>query len=248
MTAEPILSLAQIEFFKEQGYLVLEDFIELATVEGWRQQIWGHLGTSLDHPKEWPNDYVVKDFSATPVFGHLPQMVAAVEQLGGGKFAGGGSGPLVQWPRDDGDWTLPSQGHIDGYGPGGWSGGFMLGATTYLYDVEPGGGAFVYWPGSHKPVHDYFGRHPEKIDGSFREGPNWESRSWGIFSDESPEPPREFTARAGTVVLWHCYMCHTGSANIRRVPRFGFFARWHHTDREEMRWDVGGDLWKHWAI
>ena len=248
MAAKPILSPAQIEFFKEQGYLILEDFIDPDTVVGWREQIWRHLGASLEEPDQWPDDYVVEGFSHEPVFGHMPQMAAAVEQLGGGKFTGGGSGPLVKWPQAGENWSMPEQGHIDGYGPNGWSGGFMLGATTYLYDVEPGGGAFVYWPASHKPVHDFFCRHPEKIDGSFRQGDDWEARSWGIFSDDAPHEPRQFSARAGTVVLWHCYMCHTGSGNIGPVPRFGFFARWHHVDREEMRWDVAGDLWKHWAI
>ena len=66
-------------------------------------------------------------------------------------------------------WREPGQGHVDGYGPGGWSGtyfqlsvnshlpldflwfemmqtdtlgGFTLAATTYLDDVQPGGGCF----------------------------------------------------------------------------------------------------------
>ena len=51
---------------------------------------------------------------------------------------------------------MPATGHIDGYGPGGWSGGFMLGATAYLEDVEDGGGAFVYWPQSHPYDPRYF--------------------------------------------------------------------------------------------
>jgi ectoine hydroxylase-related dioxygenase (phytanoyl-CoA dioxygenase family) len=155
---------------------------------------------------------------------------------------------LAIWPRLDQQWAPAENGHIDGYGPNGWSGGFMLGATTYIDDVEPGGGAFSYWPKSHFPTHDFFLKDPSTIDGSFREGPVWEERQWRIFSDAAPSGPVEFTARAGSVIFWHCFMCHTGSTNVRSMPRFGMFSRWHHVDREAMRFDVAADLWKYWAI
>ena len=53
------------------------------------------------------------------------------------------------------------------YGPGGWSGGFTIAATTYLDDVQPGGGCFYFFPNSHRAVHQFFLRNPEQIDGSF---------------------------------------------------------------------------------
>ena len=55
-------------------------------------------------------------------------------------------------------------------------------------------------------------------------------------------------ARAGDVIFWHCFLCHTGSANIRSKPRLGLFARWHYAERETMRYEVPEDLWKYWAI
>ena len=94
----------------------------------------------------------------------------------------------------------------------------------------------------------YFREHPEQIDGTFQDRDDWGERQWGLFSDESPDPPVEFTGRAGDVILWHCFLCHTGSANVRTRPRLGVFARWHRTDREEMKYDVPEDLWKYWAI
>ena len=51
------------------------------------------------------------------------------------------------------------------WGPGGWSGGFMLAATANLVDVEEKGGAFIYWPRSHRAVNRFFQRHPERLDG-----------------------------------------------------------------------------------
>ena len=121
----------------------------------------------------------------------------------------------------------------------------MLGATTYMYDVESEGGAFIYWPKSHLTTHDYFLAYPTHIDGSFRDKEGW---GWEIFSDRSPEPPCQFTAKAGDVIFWHCFLCHTGSANIRQVPRFGVFARWSHKEKENMRHEIPADLWKYWSI
>ena len=106
----------------------------------------------------------------------------------------------------------------------------MFGATTYLYDAEPKGGAFVFWPGSHRSTHKYFLQYPEQIDGSFYDIEDW---GWHVLSYLSPEGPREFVGAAGDVVLWHAFLCHTGSANVKDVPRFGLFARYAHEKWEE---------------
>jgi ectoine hydroxylase-related dioxygenase (phytanoyl-CoA dioxygenase family) len=53
---------------------------------------------------------------------------------------------------------------------------------------------------------------------------------------------------SGDVIFWHCFLCHTGSANIRQVPRFGVFARWSHKEKENMRYEIPADLWKYWSI
>ena len=242
------LSKEQVAFFKEEGYLILEGFIAPEQVAAWRGQFWAHVGADPQDSSSWPDSYVIDGFSIEPTFGQLPQMREVAEQLGGGQLGGGGGSMLVQWPNGKEAWDWPSQGHIDGYGPGGWSGGFMLGATTYLDDVEEEGGAFTYWPQSHLPIQDFFREFPEQIDGSFREREDWKERQWGIFSDLSPKGPEQFAAKAGDVILWHCFMCHTGSANIRANPRLGVFSRWHYAERDAMRYEVPEDLWKYWEI
>ena len=76
---------------------------------------------------------------------------------------------VIQWPKpeEDGearqerDWQAPKGGHIEGYNPtkGGWKGGFLLGALTYLEDVQESGcGAFYYWKGSHRPLQRFYSR------------------------------------------------------------------------------------------
>ena len=164
------LDPGQIDLFKRQGFLLLEGLVDPETLSAWRDQFWSHVGADRGDPATWPEDYVIQGFSVDPPLGQLPRMRTIIEQLGGGMFGGGGGSMLVKWPGpEDAAWQMPDSGHIDGYGPGGWSGGFMLGATTYMDDVEPGGGGFVYWPRSHEPVQAYFREHPEQIDGSFRD-------------------------------------------------------------------------------
>lgn len=245
--ASPLTS-AQIEHFKTAGFVVLEGFIAPEQIATWHGQFWKHIDADPDDASTWPDSYVIDGFGTEPPLGQLPQVQAVIEQLGGGHFAGGGGSMLVQWPKEGQEWAPPAQGHIDGYGPGGWSGGFMLGATAYLEDVSHGGGAFTYWPQSHLPVHRYFLDNPKHIDGSFRDRDDWEERNWGMFSDEAPQGPVEWIAKAGDLILWHCFLCHTGSANISQRPRQAVFSRWHHQDRENMRWDIAEDLWKYWAI
>ncbi len=247
MSKQNILTTEQIASFKAHGYLILENLIEMPVIENWRDQLWTPLGSSLESPDTWPTDQVaLNDFRFSPpesAFGQQPTMQKIVEQLGGENFTGGGGSPIINWPRPTSEWSMPTHGHIDGYGPAGWT-PFMLGATTYLYDVEPGGGAFVYWPGSHRTTHEYFRQYPEQIDGSYKD---IEGVGWQVFSNRAPEAPREFIAPAGTVVLWHAFLCHTGSTNVRLTPRFGLFARWRHKRRDEIKYDIPENLWKYWS-
>lgn len=238
-----MLTPQQVTFFQEHGYLILKNLIPSETLQAWRDQVWQHFDSSLETPETWPNDYEMRGFNFSPVFGHLPVMQEILQQLGGGQFTGGGGSTLIKWPAPEEPWAMPKDGHIDAYG-GAWS-PFMVGATTYLYDVEPSGGAFVFWPGSHRSTHQYFLQHPEQIDGSFYDIQDW---GWHVLSDLSPEGPREFIAAAGDVVLWHAFLCHTGSANINGVPRFGLFARYAHKERDAIKYEIPEDLWKYWTI
>ena len=238
-----MLTADQIAFFQEHGYLILKNLIDLKIVNEWRAQVWKHYNSTLETPETWPYEYEIQGFSFSPLFGHLPVMKEIAEQLGGGQFTGGGGASLTKWPYPEEKWEMPKDGHVDAYG-GGWN-PFMFGATTYLYDAKPKSGAFIFWPQSHHSTHKYFLQHPEQIDGSFYDIEGW---GWHMLSDLSPEGPHEFLGAAGDVVLWHAFLCHNGSSNVRDVPRFGLFARYAHEKREEIKYEVPEDLWKYWAI
>eukprot|EP01051_Picozoa_sp_SAG22_P021237 SAG22_NODE_4610_length_1217_cov_0.703041_1_plen_197_part_01 len=119
----------------------------------------------------------------------------------------------------------------------GWSGGFTLGITTLLSDVRHGGGAFTIWPRSHRAVHRFFLANPETIDGSFVARADW--NGWGtLYKDERwsaglrvPKEGMEVLGEAGTVCLWHNFLCHDGSPNLRQnEPRLAVISRFHMRD------------------
>ena len=232
------LSPAEIALFKAEGYLILRSFLPVADVDSWRGEFWQHIRNQFpkfdpEDDSTWPDTKVIPGGFSVP-FGKHPKMVAVAEQLGGGNFGGGGGGVLVNWPQEGAaadankaleGWSPSAAGHVDGYGPGGWSGGFSLAATTYLADVEHGGGGFTFWPRSHRAVHKYFLQRPAEIDGSFYIREDWDQKAWSMFYDQplegdswdfEPGPATEFTGQVGDVVLWHNFMCHTGSTNVRK--------------------------------
>jgi hypothetical protein len=227
---------------------LLEGFIEPDVIGLWREQIWAYSHSSFDSPQTWPDMSVVEGFQVQPPekeFTQLPQVRAAVNRLGAGMPTADGEF-LMKWPQPPGtEWSMPVAGHIDGYPPGGGWSPFMVGTTTYLYDVELGGGSFVYWPRSHLSTHQYFLEHPDQIDGSFRKV---DEQDYRAIADRTAEPPREFSAPAGDVLVWHSFLVHCGSINTRRSPRFGLIARWKRDRQEDFKYEVPPNLWEHWPI
>ena len=203
------LSAAQLRSFAAEGVLILRSFVDEETLQLWDAQMAEQLEGDPADSATWAGGPA--NPRLTPALKDLPQMQAVLRQLGAGGWGGGsgiggvrvkgasggagnmrpradaamgGSGNMKS--RDPG-WKAPDMGHIDGYGPGGWSGGFMLAATAHLVDVEEKGGAFIYWPRSHRAVNRFFQRHPERLDGSFRtmeqfwSGDPATSRQWEVL-------------------------------------------------------------------
>lgn len=242
------LAKNQIVSFKQEGYLVLRDFLDTSLLETWREQFWAHADGKLEDKNSWPTEKNIGDLKLTPELGSLPTIKSIVGQLGGEQFNGGGCGILTRWPQEKHEWQMPTTGHLDGYPGEGCQAVLMIGATTYLYDVDSGGGAFVYWPCSHQDAHRYFLEFPDQIEGTFRETPEWKEHNWGIFQRHSTTPPQEFTGKAGDIILWHGWLSHSGSANIQEVPRIGLFSRWTHKNDTGIRKKLPQDLWDYWII
>ena len=125
-----------------------------------------------------PTDFPTSSWNPTRMRrpGQSSSSSSAVGSCAGGRRGGAWYGDVRGvWPSPRGgvDAAGDVGGYIDGYlhpptrphparslserahrygGANSWRGGFMLGATLYLRDVQPQGGGFV-WPRSHAAVH-----------------------------------------------------------------------------------------------
>ncbi|MFC4551363.1 MULTISPECIES: phytanoyl-CoA dioxygenase family protein [Halorussus] len=117
--------------------------------------------------------------------------------------------------------------HVDGFESDGTFRPFSLGATTYLDDVAPQGGGLTVWPGSHWRVAEFF------AENDAEDFSNDEASS--LVGDAEPF---EVTGRAGTVVLWHSLLVHTGGVHLGRRPRVAAFTRFVRQDVEETKYDA----------
>lgn len=246
-----MLTPSQISFFQQHGYLILPSAIAPVVIDVWRRSFWNAAAVDPHDRDTWRN--------ARPVGEHFklehpeaalhrqPVVADAIDHLGGGRFVGDAGPPLVYWPSGAHAWRPTRWGHVDAYPPSFWY-PFMIAATAYAFDVEPMGGAFTYWPGSHHSTHRRFLANPEMIDGKWAREPGFDWGGPNEFTDLAPHPPREFVARAGDVILWHAFLVHTASMNIRSSPRVGFFSRFCHREQEAIKYDVPTNLWKYWGV
>ena len=116
------LSNNQVSHFKTFGFLILENLLDQASIDHWRQQIWRELETSLETPETWPKQGGLDGYQYDPpesALVHHPALTPIIQQLGGGAFVPSGGIPIIRWPEQDKSWQMPQSGHIDAYG-GRW--------------------------------------------------------------------------------------------------------------------------------
>ena len=137
-----LLTNAQLAEFKAEGTLLIRGLIPDAVLAGWRRQFADAAAAhsppvDLTEPSTWPYGRLEAAWpELEPCLYDLPELQSLVQQLGGGAFA-----PTSQagrpWTKQqpmtrvvlpeapETEWAPPSEGHLDGYGGGGWGGGFM---------------------------------------------------------------------------------------------------------------------------
>jgi len=118
--------------------------------------------------------------------------------------------------------------HIDGIDAN--SGNLVtIGAAIYVDRVQPRGGGFTVWPGSHRLAGRYFRTlDPEDYAEAGGGLPRWTGDGWdhdGRLCDQFD--PIEVSGGAGTVTLWHGHMEHSGGVSLSpgrtRVALFSRF-------------------------
>lgn len=242
------LSNEQIDFFKENGFLVVENLIPPEILKNWQTMIsrffgFDHTGsgavnTSKDDREKFqlaPQDSLSRQ---SKLMGIVEQLVGTGCRLGNEEF-------INRKAKPDQHWVMPPSGHIDLLFKT-FRLRFMFGVTVYAYEVGPKGGGFVFWPRSHQGVWQYFRESPADHYG---EG---EGGGLGWVKDQLNKTvttePVEFVARPGTALIWHSFMLHNGSMNVSNRPRIAIIGRWAQPLKPGEPHENFGDMWEHWAI
>lgn len=252
MESEDVMGLKpeQVRFFKENGYLILEDVVETGVVNGWQRDLAAHLGKDAASPETWadsPSQKSFDNFCFSPpesAPGYQATLAAAARQLCGGAVRGGSPQIIIRWPHEGRPWFVPHKGHIDIL-PRFLPFRFMVGLVTYAYEVETGGAPFVVWPGSHLTSWRYFQERPMDYGGR---GDRTIDEVNDVLRERASADAVQFVAKPGTVLLWHSFLVHNGSVNARRTPRAAIFGRWGQPTEENEPRETFGDIWERWAI
>lgn len=158
----------------------------------------------------------------------------------------GAIGPILQYPSDITDenenvYDYRERRHIDG-STGSYVIGnpdieylpFTIACAVYFDNVEPRGGGFTVWPGSHRKTEQYFQNH-----------------TYGDYMNDqdtleslNPGPEFEITGGPGTLVLWHHNIIHGAAPNHSERIRMAGFQRIAAENIDEIRQSALSDLWK----
>ena len=242
-----LFTAAEKAHFKERGYVVKRGLLRPELIDRAVDVLWQHIEAERDEPDTWieagpggnlpcsDHPDIVATLHDTPIYDH-------VEELAGkGRLTPPGK-PLCKMVYPSGDdidaWEAPARGHLDGYTVEGVASTFTVGATVNISHVQPRGGGFTVWPGTHLRVADYFQSH------SLLNG--WDINRGKVAELADLPEPVECVGPPGSVVFWHHYMLHRAGVNCRRAIRMAFVSRFNFNNLCEIMFDLPDDLWGQW--
>lgn len=250
--SEPTLTDAQRTRFARNGFLVCHDGVPDDLLTGPREAVAETVPESLDDLDalvEGPADrHYWNDLDDMSSFGPLNEHLSGYAEalVGEGRLAPPSSFtqvalryPTGASPADTSHPTTARDGnaHLDVVDADGDLQPFTLGVTTYLDDVHPRGGGLTVWPGTHRQVARWVGEH----------GPGALSQATVEAVLESDTSPFEVTGPAGTAVLWHPLLIHTGGMHLGREARVAAFTRFSRRDIEQTFAETLADPFSGWA-
>jgi hypothetical protein len=256
-----MLSDAEVSQFKHDGFLAKRGIIEQNYCATARERLWDDPPPSLrkDDPNSWigpikPNevsedpDNFKKDYrwmyrkvgSEDWIVQGLPWhpfvQSTANQLLGKDRFTQRDRvrGIYCTLPRLKTD-SQPRYMHID-------DGQFTLGFVCYVDTVEPDGGGFAVWPGSHRRLfytsHSRYRKEStDKYDRIRKEYDN----SWETTSFQTHGEP-------GDIVIWHHRMAHMGSHNYSTNIRKAILTDFSFKNINQLaELPPGEDMWEDWG-
>lgn len=237
--------------FKRNGFLPVHDAVDPDLIDEARERIWESIPENRADPESLVGQgyhlNVLDEVEDTSVFGEVNEQVFAyAEELVGEDVLEAPTDQVqvpLKFPEENqvvAASELPDHGHVDGYGPNyretGEVSGFTIGAAVYYDRVQPRGGPFTVWPGSHWVAAQYYTNHVLETPGH-------------AHGDSVPAPlgdAHEVVGDAGTVVLWHNKLVHTGGVNLSPDVRVASISRFRRRDFDEIKRDAADKLWKYW--
>ena len=239
--------------FARNGFLVLHDAVPDDLLDGPREAVAETVPESLDDPDalvDGPEDrHYWNDLTDMSSFGPLNEHLFAYAEalVGEGRLEPPSEFtqvalryPTGDAPSDEAHPTTERDGnaHLDVVGTDGEPQPFTLGVTTHLHDVHPRAGGLTVWPGTHRQVARWVAEH----------GADALSQATADeVLDGGDARPFEVTGPAGTVVLWHSLLVHTGGMNLGRSARVAAFTRFSRTDIEETFDETLSDPFAGWT-
>ena len=242
-----MLSSRQIEEFREQGCLILRGFYAPQEIDRWRRQVLDYVG----HPADaagWRSamaackgDSFQPDPDLSPALN--PRLSSVYEALYGTPKWTGRTRLIVRAGRDEAEWRGPRLPHIDI--PYNAPVRTLINNVTYLSTVRSRGGAFIYWPGSHRIAWDYFREFPEDF---MAEGERTWNQAYEAVTGRMTSDPVEFLGEPGDVLIIHSLTLHSASVNKNDETRVAIFGQWGVETDLPRRHEFHRDMWDGWPV
>ena len=253
-TDRKMLTDSQRREFHRNGFLVVESGIDESLIDRAREAVWTAIDEDEDDRSTWAGEnrsVSPEDTGDEEPFREINDRLFefAESMVGDGRLpyeSGPGAQLALRFPREE-ELTDPEapqlsdvESHVDGTlnvedGEGDVV-PHTINGVAYLDRVQPYGGGFTAWPGSHRDVCRYVADHPiQSVQGGIR-APDGEGGWDETRSRDEVFDPLELTGDPGTVVLWHGRLEHEGGINLRPGNvRMAHIKRFFHEDAWEMQ-------------
>ena len=209
----PVLSAADIDFWEENGYVVLHDAVPPENCKAAERAIWDFLEMDTDDPETWYPDpprrgIMVEIYQHQALWNNrqYPRIHQAFSEIWGTEklwvsFDRGSLNPPeredFKFPGPHLHWDMSLEGPVDG---------LKVQGVLYLTDTPANQGAFTCIPGFHRELGDWLGDLPEDADPR------------RLIKERSADSV-PVAGKAGDLVIWHSALPHGSSPNSGDRPR-----------------------------
>ena len=210
---EDVLSTVDINFFKENGYLKIQNVLSDKQCEEARRAILAFIGADINDATTWYRDHEEMRGLMLMFYHHPSLEVIRNSQLIRKAFEQLYASKNIHKVIDKVSFNPPETSTFKFKGsPLHWDVSltppipFKLQGLLYLNDVSANGGAFCCVPGFHN-----------KLENWLKELPQNSNPGDEVVNQLKPVP---ITGNAGDFIIWHQALPHCASPNRSKSPRF----------------------------